>query len=478
MTNPLTLAPGCQKIRLHGGKGKSASPMLDGKADEEYLSMNESAFANRLIPKTIENAASVPFYERFWSGIDLSRIQSTADLQALPVLTKADAIRFTEEFDYLKAPSLLSHTSGTSGGITLRCRSQEELNCLAKVRQNNPLETNQGLTPLVLSVDCQNHGQMIPSNVGQFALKAVGFDFDVIDHVIQQITRQYSFPGYTERVCILHGSVGFMKLLTTELLRRQIAPSDLGVQMMLSYGEYLTDSWARKLKDLWSAPQINLYGASEVVGGARRCPVCGWLSFTPESFTEVVSLEDGTPIESGVGMLVLTELYPFSQLQPFIRFSTGDVVEVRNHNCSGAAAKNFRFLGRLDRCVRYPEGTGQVVLYASEVYSILDSLPWIHREQIFHRMNMDLWNSDLGAPLAKVSFLPARKTNSAITVHFEVISKFSPLLFPDFAAECAASVQRALQNSFRPIANNVVPQFEIDVSLTNRLDGAISFLAS
>ena len=436
--------------------------------------MESSAFANSLIANTIRNARSVPFYQQFWAGVDTETIESTRDLQRLPLLSKADAVRFTEEFQYIEAPSLLSHTSGTSGKITVRCRSLEELNCLSKVREFQPLKTSSGLSPLILSVDCQNHGQMIPSDVGQFGLKAVGFDFDVIDQVVQQITRHYKFPGYTEQVAILHGSVGFMKLLTMELLRRNIAPLSTGVKMIISYGEYLTKNWARSLTDLWSAPQINLYGASEVVGGARRCPTCGWLSFSPESFTEVVSIEDGTPVETGIGLLLMTELYPFSQLQPFIRFSPGDVVEVRNHNCSGTPAKNYRFLGRLDRCIRSSSAKGHILLFASDVYDIVDALPWIYRKPTFHRMHMDQWNGDLGDPMGSVSILDG-PTESRKTIRFELVSKFSPTVFPEFASECATTVQRLLEGC---LTTNALGSYSVEVRLTSQLEGATSFLAS
>ena len=141
-------------------------------------------FADQLVRPTVVSAAKIDFYRRFWSDVDLLNIQTTSDLCRLPVLTKSDALKFLNDFEYETCPAILSHSSGTTtGSITIRCRSPQELEALWEVHRDlMPIEED-GTTPLVLSVDCANHGQHIPLPAAKFGLKAVGFDWEVIHHI-------------------------------------------------------------------------------------------------------------------------------------------------------------------------------------------------------------------------------------------------------------------------------------------------------
>ena len=395
-------------------------------------------FANGLISQTILNAGQKAFYKVHW-GTASPVIHSVSDLPSLPVVTKEDAGRFFATFEFAEPPAIVSHTSGTSGKITTRCRSAEEINVLLKVREESPPRTADGLIPLVLAVDCANHGQTIVQSCGELGLKAVGFDLEVIDHVIQQLVRTYRFPGYTPRVRAIHASLGFIKMLTVELQRRNIDARSLAVDLLSTFGEYVSPRWSRWLQTSWNATHFDRFATSETVGGASRCPHCGWFTFDPESWPEVVSTNYQHPIDVGVGLLALTELFPFSQLQPMIRFLTGDLVELGTSQCELGHGRTFRFLGRYDRALLDRRTEPRVLLYPTEVADLLDECPQLTRARTFHQISVDEWSQGLAAPLAHLDVDNARERSRIVVA---VCPQFSTICFPEAAnslRECLTS---------------------------------------
>ena len=164
------------------------------------------------------------------------------------------AVEMLSSFSYHERPALVSHTSGTSTGkITTRCRSLAEVQAIWNVRSRSLPRDPLGLIPLTISVDGANHGQMIPVPSVEFGLKAVGFDHAVIDHVKQQIIRTYSFPGVTSRVKAIDAPLGFIKLLTCNLIASGIDPKEIGLELLSTYGEFVTSEWSHRLENLWGA---------------------------------------------------------------------------------------------------------------------------------------------------------------------------------------------------------------------------------
>ena len=75
-------------------------------------------------------------------------------------------------------------------------------------------------------------------------------------------------------------------------------------------------------------------------------------------FSEVISLQDGHRVNEGeVGELVLTELFPFTMMQPLIRYRTGDIV--RCIKCSPEGEVSFQWLGRESDCPQLVSQTGK-----------------------------------------------------------------------------------------------------------------------
>jgi phenylacetate-coenzyme A ligase PaaK-like adenylate-forming protein len=430
-------------------------------------------FANLLIADTIQNAAQKQFYKKLW-GSARREITTVEQLKALPVMTKADAVAFLAEFEFEVAPAILSHSSGTSGKITTRCRSAEEIRALASVRQRPTIKTDLGLVPLRLAVDCANHGQTVVAETGEFGLKAVGFDIDVIGHVIQQLDKGYAFPGYTERVKVIHASLGFVKLLTIELLRLGRRPDQLGVELVSTFGEYLSPRWANWLGRQWNATLIDNYGASEIVGGATRCPCCGWYSFAPETWPEVVCPTTYAPIERGIGLLALTELFPFSQLQPMIRFLPGDLVEIGQPDCAGGHRRCFRLLGRHERALT--NEAGEILLYPAEAANALDGLSQVQRPSVFHRIQLDGWAADVASPFARFDL---DTVEGKRTIVCKLAPKFSIACFPEAADQLCGEARKALLGACTRLADLVnLGLYQLEVRLQQDSSELAAYVAA
>lgn len=434
------------------------------------------AFANELIGLTLSNAFRLDFYRQHWSGVAIDEITSVDDLERLPVLSKTLAGEMLATFQYTDRPAIVSHSSGTSTGkITVRCRSLSELQALWNVRSvPAPCEAD-GVIPLVMSVDGANHGQTIPTPGAAFGLKAVGFDHAVVEHVLQQITKTYAFPGVSNRVRAIDAPLGFIKLLTLELITRGINPASLGIELLSTFGEYVTTRWSTRLEALWHAAHIDRYATSEAVGGARRCRKCGWLSFFPESWPEVVDMSSGATLPQGIGLLSLTELFPFSQLQPMIRFLPGDLVELRNVDCSGRLGRTFRFLGRVDRALIDNDGP-VVLLYPAEVGSCLDGLPSLQREPTFHTLPLAEYARDLGAPYCE---LRLDRNSTGKTIIVSVVPKFSADIFPNAAANLQQEIYNLLVASCSGLAEMLTSRaYQLQIELRKDAFNIRGFLVS
>lgn len=437
----------------------------------------KTSFANDLVVATIKNAAKLPFYRDHWAGYDWKSITRVDQLSGIPVLSKPEMLKFLAGFEYTDKPALVSHSSGTSGTITVRCRSKDEIKSLWNIRHDEKSRLEEVITPLVLSVDGANHGQMMPMPSTQFALKAVGFDHAVIQHVIQQLGRTYNFPGVSTNIQAIDAPLGFIKLLTLELMQRGIDPRTLGVRLLTTYGEYVSQKWTKWLQYCWNSNHIDRYANSECVGGATKCEKCGWFSFLPESWPEIVDPNSHETISEGIGYLAMTELYPFSQLQPMIRFVPGDIMEVRSHNCDNKKQRTFRYLGRADRALTtIDKGQTKFILFSAEVADALDSLCHLEREETFHTLPLPFHARDLAPPLCK---LQLKDTGTVQVILVTLVPTFSPHVFKEEAEKLKAKTKEALLKYCSGLKNLIQSnEFAIEIRLQSSRDDITGFLAS
>lgn len=131
-------------------------------------------------------------------------------------------------------------------------------------------------------------------------------------------------------------------------------PIDHGLQELWFGGGVLTPRLRRKLRELWGDVSFRLmFGLTEFhQGHAVLCDACSGYHFGhavyPElrQSTTVVPSAEGEP---GIGEIVLSHLAPFSQLQPLMRYATGDLARCGGI-CDAVGDLSFEPIGRIEAC--------------------------------------------------------------------------------------------------------------------------------
>lgn len=183
------------------------------------------------------------------------------------------------------------------------------------------------------------------------------------DQAIDFLRRTFTVPGVEDRVSTLLVGPWQILQLAAVLHGAGIAPESLAVHTLVVISAPVGRVLRAWVKDWW--PGIRLaerYSLSEVFGGATYADACGSFHTDPHTLPEFqpYSLElgasgKGVDLGDQLSELWLTELFPFSQGQPLIRYRTRDLV-IREV-CSCGRSDSFQFQGRDIGTVLDPTGT-------------------------------------------------------------------------------------------------------------------------
>jgi hypothetical protein len=194
--------------------------------------------------------------------------------------------------------------------------------------------------------------------------------------ILSLLHGSFSFPGYTPRVEVLAGPLRLLNALTFMSMERGENGRELGVRLVSCSSNQLTSRTRGIFEGFWGAAVDETYGLSEVPGFfAHRCMDCGHFHFSPLALPEVLGLEDDEPVHEGVGRLVATALYPLCELQPIIRYDTGDAIALTGP-CTASDAVGFEFLGRLPDLVTIRDaGRPRLIVAPTALHEALDGVP-------------------------------------------------------------------------------------------------------
>ncbi len=315
-------------------------------------------FRDTLIPSTIANAERLRFYRELWRHAEPERVRTTGDLPLLPLMDKIDYLErfhlfWTEEL--LRQDFLVTHTSGTTGEPLYRYRSQEELTYISRffaaLHRSRGRSSRHAALVVDTSIPDVGHGGAIRIPTPHTILSVPMKTPTGAERVIEALAAPHRVAGTLRFAEGLNMGARQLVILTSLLAERGIDPQRaFHVRSITTSGGYLNAGALRRISASWGIPVSDKFSLSEVFGGAWKCPRCGWYHPDPFVAAEVVDHRTGVPVGRGAGVLVLTELLPFVQTHPFIRYWTGDVVEAAATDCEGASLA-FRFLGRTDaRC--------------------------------------------------------------------------------------------------------------------------------
>jgi phenylacetate-coenzyme A ligase PaaK-like adenylate-forming protein len=225
-----------------------------------------------------------------------------------------------------------------------------------------------------------------------------------------------------------------LRILTTWLAEQDKDPATFGVKEVAGYGSIQPPVWRRRLKTRWHAHYTDLYGLSEVKAIADTCPICDNCHFLYPVIPEVVDSASRQLVKQGVGVLVLTELMPFAQLQLLIRYWTGDLVEIMSP-CM-LSSFGFKFRGRLADSVILTPSNGRatkIAIGSLQTGEICSEFPDIAVTRIPWASSFE----DVGAPRFFLS-----GSNNTVSIVVEL--RFSPELFQERSDQLIRSLRQTI----------------------------------
>jgi phenylacetate-coenzyme A ligase PaaK-like adenylate-forming protein len=299
------------------------------------------------------------------------------DLSTLPVLLRQDVI--DHQADLLCDPSLpaaVQHTTGTTGAFLELYRSPAEQAFIWEFFGAQLQAAGMpSVRPLHLNLVNAYHGSLTAMPTSAYVLSAGVYDRAQAVQARGLLERAHELPGVESRVSVLTGTERMVKALTAYLLEDGFDLAGSPIRTVVLFGGHVTPAHKLLLGRLWGAYVRDVYSLTEVVGGATECGIGGPWVFDPHVIPEVVHPRTFEPIDEGIGVLLLTGLYPFMQQMPLVRYCTNDLVEVvvpAEH----PDGLQVRYVGRTPRSVIDDSGeTVKPLLLSGPLYEILQGIP-------------------------------------------------------------------------------------------------------
>lgn len=414
---------------------ETAAEVGSTEGGPDALAPGFAAFRNRLIPGTMARGLELAFYKTLWAGVDVDSVRTVHDLPLLPVIDKSKYETDYEEFPGDEPPDFINFSSGTTGALTLRFRTlgevQYQLEFVNRIsetlqaRQSPPTGSGSDggrSVRLALTLDV-GHGVSLPLPSSHRRIEA-----NVkrsVGNAVTLLQREYKARGMDRHITEVICSPEESRTLTVGIAQRRIPRDSLHVRIFRLTGQYLTRSTRELLTNVWGEVSImNRHSLSELTGGASECARCGLFHVDFYVVPEVLDIGTLKPIESGFGLLVMTELFPFVQAQPLVRYNTGDIVEVLPSPCAGLA---YAYVGRVGRTpvISLPEGSA-VLMSPAKLQGFLEGIPEVARASVAPH-NPELADVPLGQPRAEFRYADEHRP---VRLDVRVAATFYPWQFP------------------------------------------------
>ena len=300
-----------------------------------------------------------------------------ADLPRLPVLHRADVVEHHADLMCVQSlPAGVQHTTGTTGASLQLHRSAAEQAFIweffSAQLASRPVPTPR---PLHLNLVNAYHGSLTPMPTAAFVLNAGVYDRAQASQARVLLDRRYSLEGVERRISVVMGTERMLKALTVYLMDDGFDLAGSPVRTIALFGGHVTPNRKRLLSRLWQATVQDNYSLTEVFGGATECGIGGPWIFDPHVVAEVVHPRTFEPVTNGVGVLLLTTLYPFVQQMPLVRYCTNDLVEVVETGEQDGAPV-VRYVGRVPRSILDARGSDvEPLILSGHLYEIVEAYP-------------------------------------------------------------------------------------------------------
>jgi len=410
--------------------------------DKAVTGKSTEALKLRLLNATLRHAReqSEFYHERIPEGF-VERITSIGDLEALPILTKEEIEAAGSRIICRDSPPEIFKTSrGTTGQPLLVPISRKEIDAYNDtLRELGFWKRNYPPNTLFLDIDDDVHGERLTGALLPFPHLCVTiYGRDSLEGAARHLFREHTQIGNGAYVTDLMGD---LVKFTTYLVSEERDPRASHVRNLYFAGRGVSDKWRSILTEVWGgADQSEVYGLSEVFGGASRCQRCGRYHLSPYVIPEVLDPFNRSRLEDGIGVLVLTTLIPFVRSRPMIRYWTGDIVNAVRTSCPGDRFHRLgiEIKGRLRDAVRLgPLAPNRLALFPYDVLAAVDEIPDIRRA--VHSIDRLAIAEGIagfeyvGFPIYAASIKEVTPDRIGLMVSFEL--RYPPRLFPQRTKE-------------------------------------------
>lgn len=271
-------------------------------------------------------AASVPYYRQRFNEIqfDPSELRSIADLQRLPLLTKAIIRGNTHALKREGAPPLARYNTGGSSGEPLIFyigKDRVTHDVAAKWRATRWWDVDIGDPESVvwgspIELGAQDRWRQLRDKMLRTELlPAFEMSEPKLDGFITAIRRR--------RPRMLFGYPSALSHIARHADKRGVLMSDLGIKVAFVTSERLYDDQRNLIAATFGCKVANGYGGRDAGFIAHECPAGGMHITAEDIIVELIDADGGVVADGTSGEIVVTHLA--TRDFPLIRYRTGDV---------------------------------------------------------------------------------------------------------------------------------------------------------
>ena len=278
--------------------------------------------------------ANVPYYRELFAstGFDPRAVKSTADLQALPFLTKAVIKDNTDALRADDAKGLARFNTGGSSGVPLIFFIGTERvthDVAAKWRATRWWDVDIGDPEVVvwgspIELGTQDRMRLIRDKLMRTELLPA---FEMSDERVEAFIARIR----QMRPKMLFGYPSAISHIAGYAEKKGLRLDDLGVKVVFVTSERLYDHQREVISRVFASPVANGYGGRDAGFIAHACP-SGSMHITAEDIVVEIIDGEGNVLPRGKsGEIVVTHLA--TRDYPFVRYRTGDVGVLSDHAC-------------------------------------------------------------------------------------------------------------------------------------------------
>ncbi|MDE2277585.1 MAG: phenylacetate--CoA ligase family protein [Burkholderiales bacterium] len=386
----------------------------------------------RLRALLAEAGRHVPYYRSLFSaqGFEPAQLQSVADLQRLPLLTKALIRAHTADLQHAQAQGLARFNTGGSSGEPLVFyigRERVSHDVAAKWRATRWWGVDIGDPEIVvwgspIELGSQDRARAWRDRLMRTELlPAFEMSDAKLDGFVAAIRHR--------RPKMLFGYPSALSYIARHAEARGQRMDDRGIRVAFVTSERLYEEQRSTISRVFGCPVANGYGGRDAGFIAHECPQGGMHLTAEDIVVEIVDPQGRVLPPGQAGEVVVTHLA--TKDFPFIRYRTGDVAVLDDRPC--ACGRGLPMLkeiqGRTTDFVVAADGT---VMHGLALIYILRDLPQVRQFKIvqesLHRTRLLIVaESPLGAALqADIVRQVRARLGAAVEVVIEPVREIAP----------------------------------------------------